>query len=1152
LLESIVSGLYDETNNNVNQDSEKIIFNNDRYNKLNSELSKETSILTINSRSDYESKHLINIDQAKELMRSEKTILLDIQKDEISDYINGFTPIDLQDLECGSCIEMKLNSYKIVIVYSENIELRTIGSDILREKGYTVYELSGQLSSDDLLFFDGLGQNNEYITLDVPDEGHRQINLNDSSAKVSVYERNGRIKRIYGEAFSYGLSPEESADNFLKANSHILGMNYNDFHDPYLQPIMYDPEIDQYKFIGLYYNQYKYDIPVFGSRLILLVRNEEMYPLVLASVELRNLMSFEPKIEELQLNPDAGISNAMNEKPDLIDFTSPELIIWSGVDDMNVEPIVAYGFIGDNGRPVDGSNPEKYLYVTNAETGLILYEENKIIFEDVSGNVQGNATQGIGADICDNELPEILPWIRVNIGPTIEYTDENGDFIIPNTGTNPVIVQSRLWGLWVRGFNTAGADALLNLTVTPPGPANFIHNEINFDELERAEVNGYLHANIVRNFTLKHNPSYPGLQQNEFPVYVNDVTGYCPGNAWYDGSSITFCRAGSGYPNTAFSTVIHHEYGHHLVAMAGSGQDAYGEGMSDVMGLLITDNAGTGYGFTGNCMQPLRSADNTIQYPCSGAIHYCGQLLSGCVWETRNELISTNPTTYLDIISNLAVNAMLLHSGSSIDPSITIDYLTLDDDNGNIYDGTPHYNEIATGFGEHNMDAPVLPLLFFNFPDGLPINILPTGGTTLNVVISGILSDPEPGTASMFFYDGSSWAEIPMTETIPNEYNVVFPNSSCGSTVSFYFVANTTTGEQQVWPMDAPTELFYSVSAPNLNVILDDDFEHDKGWTVENSPDLTDGAWERGIPVGGGDRGDPPSDYDGSGHCFLTDNVDGNSDVDDGFTWLISPTLDLSTGSDAIIDYALWYSNNNGGDPNNDLFKVYLSDDDGSSWSLIETFGPETSDGWKVVEAGIDSFHVFSIDCSYDTSSIGDLSSGWNFISLPFNQTIDISDIIVSNGGVDYIWTEAIDPANGPIVDPNVYGWDRNLGMYFQVLSSLEPGYGFWMYSYDDCEIGVENISVTIDNHITDLNQNWNTIGIPSNDPVDLSNIIVNYNDVDYTWSEAINPINGPIVDPNVYGWDRINNMYIPVGDTLDPGYAYWIYSYQICIICSS
>jgi hypothetical protein len=402
-------------------------------------------------------------------------------------------------------------------------------------------------------------------------------------------------------------------------------------------------------------------------------------------------------------------------KPSLVEFTQPELIIWAGIDDMFVEPMLAYSFIGDNGYQNGDSSPEKYLFVADAETGDILYFENLIISVDVNGNVQGKATQGVGADICGDELAEIFKYARVNIGTEIAYTDENGNFTISNSGSSPVTVESRLWGEWFRVFNQAGADTVLSKVVTPPGPANFMHNNPNNDEYKRAEVNGYYYANIVRDFTIKYNPDYPGLDENAFPVNVN-LNDNC--NAYYDYSSINFFTSGGGCPNTAFSTIIHHEYGHHLVAMAGSGQGEYGEGMSDVMGVLITDDPGLAYGFFSDCDEPLRNASNDIDYPCSGGIHYCGQVLSGCVWETRNELVITNPDNYTDIISNLAINAMLLHTGSTIDPSITIDYLVLDDDNGNITDGTPHYCEIAAGFGAHNMDAPPAAPRIPDAPDG--------------------------------------------------------------------------------------------------------------------------------------------------------------------------------------------------------------------------------------------------------------------------------------------------------------------------------------------------------------------------------------------------------------------------------------------------
>src|SRR5690606_12761299 len=130
-----------------------------------------------------------------------------------------------------------------------------------------------------------------------------------------------------------------------------------------------------------------------------------------------------------------------------------------------------------------------------------------------------------------------------------------------------VTVNASIRGRWFNVNNTAGGDDAQSQNVTPPGPADFLFDAAT--EQRRAERDAYFHANVVRDFALAANPSYPIIgTQTDWPVNVN-LNDTC--NAYYDYSSINFFRSGGGCNNTAFADVVHHEYGHHLVDCAGSG-----------------------------------------------------------------------------------------------------------------------------------------------------------------------------------------------------------------------------------------------------------------------------------------------------------------------------------------------------------------------------------------------------------------------------------------------------------------------------------------------------------------------------------------------------------------------------------------------------
>lgn len=135
-----------------------------------------------------------------------------------------------------------------------------------------------------------------------------------------------------------------------------------------------------------------------------------------------------------------------------------------------------------------------------------------------------------------------------------------------------------------------------------------------------------------------------------------------------------------------------------------------------------------------------------------------------------------------------------------------------------------------------------------------------------------------------------------------------------------------------------PDDLDFLPGSPS--VVFSDDFETDRGWTVTNLG-ATSGDWERGIPVN--DPGwayDPISDYDGSGHCYLTENAPGNTDVDDGATRLTSPILDLSAGGLNIgYAYFLRLTNENGAD------RLLVEGSDNGGVGPWRTLATHTTDG---------------------------------------------------------------------------------------------------------------------------------------------------------------------------------------------------------------
>jgi hypothetical protein len=186
--------------------------------------------------------------------------------------------------------------------------------------------------------------------------------------------------------------------------------------------------------------------------------------------------------------------------------------------------------------------------------------------------------------------------------------------------------------------------------------------------------------------------------------------------------------------------------------------------------------------------------------------------------------------------------------------------------------------------------------------------------------------------------------------------------------------------------------------------------------------------------------------------------------------------------------------------------------------------------------------------CSFGTATstrdyhlIREIHQKWNAISLPFNQSIEKIDILVFFNEQYYEWQDAVD-AN--IVSDAIFGWNRFFQYYTYDLI-LDPGHGYWVYALQNCSLWANITDISQYNYISQLEHNWNGIGIPFDQQINLTDIIVQYDETFCSWDEAVD---NNIISPVVFQWDSIFQIYIIV-EILKPGYAYWVYAYSPCTL---
>jgi len=363
---------------------------------------------------------------------------------------------------------------------------------------------------------------------------------------------------------------------------------------------------------------------------------------------------------------------------------------------------------------------QRYAIYIDAHTGIKLEQKNQTFNLDTTypdtiyGQVSAWVTPGTTSDTPQNP-PSFESFggslIYMN-GLPQNYSREDGSYEFAFNGSNELFLSSTLNSdtFEVIDYPSLGDSNLIatrefDVNIDAP-PFNLIFNETPL-ETNTSQVNTFKWLLKSRKFAKSYLPELGGLDDQTFGVVnIDEIT--C--NAFYSGS-FAFVKSSANCVNSAYSTVISHEYAHHIVKSLGLAQGAFGEGYSDSFAMLLHDTEVVGEDFywDGRDIRwPYRSG---VRYPCVGEIHHCGQALGGFWWSLRLKLGAKYyepfglERSYLLFMNWTAITLGGYMSNGLLPDTIT-EVLIADDNDGNIVNGTPNSPLICQAANEFGLPCP--------------------------------------------------------------------------------------------------------------------------------------------------------------------------------------------------------------------------------------------------------------------------------------------------------------------------------------------------------------------------------------------------------------------------------------------------------------
>jgi trimeric autotransporter adhesin len=382
-----------------------------------------------------------------------------------------------------------------------------------------------------------------------------------------------------------------------------------------------------------------------------------------------------------------------------------------------------------------------------------------IAFQDRNSYAARRITGGVYPFSNDQQPPDgieqpnwPMPFANV-VGSQTSTTSGSGQVLVCEMGN----IQTTLNGQFVQISDNCGAinenspAGDLNLGVSG-GDDCTIPGGHSVGDTHSAR-SGFYELNRIKEQARGHLPANPWLQAKL--IATMNINNFC--NAFWNGVTVNFYRSGGNCANTGeIAGVFDHEWGHGLDDNGTNGTLSQPqEAVADIYANLRLDASCVGRGFliSGNCGgygDPCTACDGVrdtdfakhasgqphgINWilsncsaggpgPCGREVHCEGYPMAEVAWDLHARDLQAAPynfdnNTALELATRLyyltadgiATYYTCIVAGGCNAAHGYMTYLGMDDDNGNIGDGTPHMTAIRAAFQRHQLHCATPPVV---------------------------------------------------------------------------------------------------------------------------------------------------------------------------------------------------------------------------------------------------------------------------------------------------------------------------------------------------------------------------------------------------------------------------------------------------------